>query len=38
MARMKKRTFLGIGIKATAGVAAAGLGTLPVSAQGKFPQ
>jgi hypothetical protein len=32
MARMKKRTFLGIGIKAT------GLGVLPVSAQGKFPQ
>jgi hypothetical protein len=32
MARMKKRTFLGFG------VAAAGLGVLPVSAQGKFPQ
>jgi len=37
MGRMKKRTFLELGIKATAGVAAAGLGILPVGAQGKFP-
>jgi hypothetical protein len=38
MTRMKKRTFLELGVAATAGVAAAGLGILPVSAQGKFPQ
>src|SRR3954466_7232846 len=37
MARMKKRTFLAFGIKAGAGVAAAGLGILPARAPGKFP-
>jgi tripartite-type tricarboxylate transporter receptor subunit TctC len=35
MARMKKRTFLAVGI--TAGIAAAGLCALPVRGQGKFP-
>ena len=37
MACMKKRTFLELGIKATAGVAVAGIRILPASAQGKFP-
>jgi tripartite-type tricarboxylate transporter receptor subunit TctC len=37
MGRMKKRTFLEIGLKATAGAAAAGLRILPVGAQAKFP-
>ena len=34
---MKKRTFLELGIKATAGFAVAGIRILPVVAQGKFP-
>ncbi|HEY1288970.1 MAG TPA: tripartite tricarboxylate transporter substrate binding protein [Burkholderiales bacterium] len=34
---MKKRTFLAIGIKATAGVAVAGIRILPVAAQDKYP-
>jgi len=38
MASMKKRTFLELGIKATAGVAVAGIRILPVVAQGKFPE
>src|SRR3954465_8898917 len=37
MARMKRRTFLELGVAATAGLGAAGLGILPASAQGKFP-
>ena len=37
MARMKKRAFLAIGIKATAGVAFAGIRILPATAQDRFP-
>ena len=38
MGRMKKRTFLGFGVAATAGLAAAGLRVLPARGQGKFPE
>jgi len=34
---MKKRTFLAFGTKTAAGLAAAGLGILPASAQAKYP-